>query len=177
MRKLQDEIDAALASDKVSGIPTDREAREHLPYLAAVIKEALRIHPATGLPMERYVPADGADICGTFLPGGTIVGVNSWSVHYDPNVFPEPEAFRPERWLEDETSAEHLKRMERSFFAFGAGGRICLGRHLSMIEMRKIIPRILRSFDLRFEGQDAEWKVTNAWFTPQEMPPVVVTRR
>ncbi|KAK8171874.1 putative cytochrome P450 pisatin demethylase [Phyllosticta citrichinensis] len=141
---------------------TYREATTHLPYLDAVIKEAMRLHPSVGLILEREVPATGATICGRRVPGGTIVGVNPWVTGYDSHIFPEPEAFVPERWLE--SSPEALRDMEMAWFGFGAGSRTCLGKNISLIEMCKVVPQLLREFELGFDEPEREW----TWFTFQE---------
>lgn len=172
MVKAVAEIDAAAKAGNTSFPITDRESRTHLPYINACIKETLRMHPAVGMLLERHVPPQGAVICGKHIPGGTIVGINPWVVSYDSSVFPEPERFEPERWLEDVSGKEKLAAMERAFFAFGAGSRVCMGRTLSEIEMRKIVPRILREFEMGFGNEGEEWKVSTAWFTPQKMPEV-----
>jgi hypothetical protein len=84
----------------------------------AVIKEALRIHPAVQYPIERIVPPGGSEICGLNLPPGTIVGMNPYVIHHDPGIFGEDAAdFRPERWLE--STPEQLTAMEHSFMAVG----------------------------------------------------------
>ena len=89
---------------------TWKEARS-LPYLDAVIKEAGRLHPPFGLPLERVVPSGGATICGQRFEGGTVVGMSAWVVHRDKDVFGKDAAeWRPERWLE--CNAEQRKRME-----------------------------------------------------------------
>lgn len=175
MTKAVTEIDAAAKAGHLSDPITDRESRTHLPYINACIKEALRMHSAVGMLLERHVPPHGAVICGKQILGGTIVGINPWVVSYDLAVFPEPESFEPERWLVEDK--EKLAMMERSFFTFGAGSRICMGRQLSLIEMRKIVPRILREFELGFEREDEVWEVSTAWFTPQKMPEVTMRRR
>jgi len=118
MEKLRNEIDNAAAAGKLSESITDKEARTELPYLNAVIKEALRLHPSVGLLYERHVPPAGATICGRHIPGNAIVGISPWVLQHDPNVFPDPERFEPERWLESDTNKEHLAAMEKSFFAF-----------------------------------------------------------
>ncbi|KAK3679723.1 hypothetical protein LTR78_000099 [Recurvomyces mirabilis] len=169
MQKAQDEIDQGRRANHLSDPIKDHETRNHLPYINAAIKEALRMHPGTGLLLERHVPVGGAQISGHYLPAGTIVGINSWVVQYDMDVYPEPYQFRPERWLPRSDNAEHLAQMEKSFLAFGAGSRICMGRHLSMIELRKLIPRILQEFEIEMVGSQ-DWKVRNAWFVVQEMP-------
>jgi len=166
MEKLVSQIDNADRAGKLSDPISYKEATAHLRYLEAVVKEAMRIHPSVGLLLERHVPAQGATICGQYMPGGTIVGINAWVTQYDPEVFPDPEAFIPERWTE--SSEPQLKRMEQSFFAFGAGARTCIGKHISLMEMTKIIPQLLREFRITLTNPDTEWKTKNAWFVQQE---------
>lgn len=80
------------------------------------MKEALRIHPGVAFPLERYVPPEGAVICGKAVPGGTNVSVNAAVIHVDKNVFgPDADQFRPERWID--ASPDQLKLMDRSFLA------------------------------------------------------------
>ena len=110
MDKLVKEIDDANAAGKLSNPISYKEATTALPYLGAVVKEAMRIHPSVGLLMERHVPAEGFEVGGYRLPGGTIVGINPWVTDRDPDVFPDPESFKPERWLE--ASDAQLKEME-----------------------------------------------------------------
>ena len=173
MRKLQDELDEAARTGHLSDPVSDKEARD-LKYLMAVEKESMRLHSSVGLLLERHVPAGGVTICGQRIPGGTIVGINPWVLQYDPEVFPDPTSFKPERWME--ASPDHLAAMERSFFTFGSGSRACIGRNISMIEMRKVIPQLLREFDISLEG-NGEWKVKNVWFTQQDMPRCILKKR
>jgi cytochrome P450 len=122
------------------------EVRE-LPYLSAVIKEALRCHPAVGLTLERVTPAQGATVCGQYIPGGTIIGCNAWVVHRDTGVFGHsPEAFRPSRWIE--ASEGQRKLMDSSIFTFGAGSRTCIGKNISLLEMYKFVPVVLMAFEV-----------------------------
>lgn len=72
-----------------------------LAILSAVIKEGLRCHPATGLPLERVIPNEGANVCGRFIPGGITVGCNAWAIHQDQAISgPDACRFRPSRWTE-----------------------------------------------------------------------------
>ena len=84
------------------------------------MKEALRLHPAVALPLERVVPLGGLKVAGYHIPENTIVGINAWVIHYDSGVFgPDQHSFRPERW-ESTRSTDHnelLKTMERNFMA------------------------------------------------------------
>ena len=73
----------------------------------------------------RYVPQGGRIVDGLFVPAGTIVSCQAWSVHrLNEDVFVDGDEFIPERWLESERNLE----MNRLFFAFGLGGRGCTGR-------------------------------------------------
>lgn len=123
------------------------EEAKDLCYLSAVIKEALRCHPAVGLPLERVVPPQGASICGRHLPGGTIVGCSAWVIHRNEDIFGSDSAkFRPERWVE--ASQEQQTRMNQALFAFGAGSRTCAGKNISLLEMYKVVPAIIRMFEV-----------------------------
>ncbi|KAJ5619145.1 hypothetical protein N7510_003129 [Penicillium lagena] len=166
MAKVQAEIDSAAYNKKLSDPLSYRESVTHLPYLGAVLKEAMRLHPSVGLILEREVPKGGVSICGKHIPGGTIVGINAWVLHRNSQIFPDPDSFIPERWLE--SPPEKLKEMEQSFFTFGSGSRTCIGKNISLMEMHKIIPQLLREFEIRLHCPEKEWRTLNAWFVQQE---------
>lgn len=90
---------------------------QDMPYLQSVLKEALRMHPATGLPLWRVVPEGGLQLGEHWLPPGTNVGLNSWVAHYDKRVFGEDaHVFRPERWEEAKAlGGERFKLMEANY--------------------------------------------------------------
>lgn len=129
-----------------TGLVKWNEVRE-LPYLSAVINEALRCHPAAGLPLERVVPKQGLRIDGRFIPGGTIVGCSAWVVHRDESVFgSRPSEFRPERWIN--ASQEQQAKMRNCLLSFGSGSRTCAGKNVSLLEMYKLVPAVLRTFEV-----------------------------
>jgi cytochrome P450 len=98
---------------------------DKLPYLDAVIHEGLRCFPAIPMSLPRYVPEGGRSIDGYFVPGGTIVSCQAYSTHrIDQEVFPHPDTFDPDRWLE---GSGNLAR-KHLFFAFSSGGRGCVGK-------------------------------------------------
>lgn len=98
---------------------------DKLPYLDAVVYEGLRCFPAIPMSLPRYVPSGGRTIDGYFVPGGAIVSSQAYSTHrIDETVFPEPDRFSPDRWLDEAGDAER----RRLFFAFASGGRGCVGR-------------------------------------------------
>lgn len=140
--KLVAELDEAARKGDLSN-PVRHEEATKLKYLQAVISESLRVHPAIAINLSRVVPPGGANIEGHYLPPGTGVGMSAWVVHKDKEVYGEDAyAFRPERWLERETSdmSKHLRGaslhvlstnsslLDRCLLTFGSGSRACLGR-------------------------------------------------
>jgi len=146
-----------------------------LPFLSAVIKETLRCHPATGLPLERIVPAGGINICGQFIPAGTVVGCNAWTLHQDPLFGEHPEVFYPRRWLDP--SPEQKRIMESAIFSFGAGSRTCIGKNISLLEMHKLVPAVLMRFEIELADPSKPWTLHNAWFVKQDNFYVRLRRR
>ncbi|KAK2767516.1 hypothetical protein FQN54_003673 [Arachnomyces sp. PD_36] len=169
LEKLNHELDTAVRD----GVVEDRPGRlvswaesQKLPYLDACIKEAFRLHPAAGLPLERIVPPQGVSICGEYIKGGTIVGCSAWIIHRRPEIFGEKvDDYRPERWIE--ADADRLKEMNGAMFQFGAGPRTCIGKNISLMEIYKLVPSFLRRFEVRLANPDKEWTLHNAWFVKQ----------
>jgi cytochrome P450 len=154
-KKFIAEIDERKRQGRLSD-PVKLEEANEMPYLQACMYEGLRLHPAVGMSLPRVAPADGIEIDGKFLPTGTIVGVNPWVVHRDQEVFGDDvESFRPERWIEGDRAD-----MDRFFFAFGSGARVCLGRNISWMEMSKLVPTLFSKFDLQLANPEASWKET-----------------
>lgn len=157
LKKLQAEIDeagrAGAFGDNETGLVTWQESQK-LEYLDACIKEAFRMHPAPGLPLERIVPPQGADIAGHFVPGGTIVGCSAWVIHRNKDIFGDDvDVFRPERWLVDEKQdkekeAARIKEMTGTMLQFGMGSRTCIGKNISLLEIYKLVPSLLRRFQV-----------------------------
>lgn len=137
-------------------MPVSWKQSQELPYLDAVIKEAPRLHPAVGLMLERVVPDGGLQLPnGPLLQQGTIVGANPWIIHRHSVFGDKVEDFIPERWLqwEDESEEEFHERrqqMVRATLTFGAGPRICIGKNISLLEIYKLIPSLLLTYDVRF---------------------------
>ncbi|KUL82310.1 hypothetical protein ZTR_09714 [Talaromyces verruculosus] len=163
MAKLREEIDKKSAAGELSDPITFGQSQE-MPYLQAVIKEALRIHPAIAIVLPRCVPQGGAVISGKFLPANTEVGINAWVAHRNEKIFPESTAFKPERWLGQNRD---VSRMDSYFASFGFGSRTCIGRHISFLEMSKLIPQLIRNYDFELDPPNAEWVVKSYVFARQ----------
>jgi cytochrome P450 len=135
-----------LANADLSPLPQWVET-SHLPYLCAVVKEALRIHAPVGFPLERVVPSGGVTLYGHYFPEGTIVSCNPSVIGFNKEVYGQRyavEEFWPERWLEADEQEEAM--MERRSMTFGAGKRMCLGKHISLLEIHKLVPLLLTRF-------------------------------
>ena len=171
MKRLQTEVDEATAHGQLSN-PVHYAQAIKLPYLCACIKEAMRFHPSVGLTLPRLIPASGAHISGHMIPGGYRIGVNAAVVQYDKSIFgADADSYNPSRWLGD------TKKMDRHMLLWGGGSRTCLGKHISLTEIHKLIPQFLREFALEFEEPGKEWKTSNMWFNKQTGLSVRLTRR
>jgi cytochrome P450 len=108
------------------------KAIDNLPLLDATIRETLRLRSAIPGPEPRVTPLQGCTLGPNdlFIPGKVRVSAQAHSLHRNPEVYSDPEAWKPERWLE--ASEEKLKEMNRWFWAFGSGGRMCIGSNLAM---------------------------------------------
>ncbi|KAF2823879.1 cytochrome P450 [Ophiobolus disseminans] len=109
------------------------------------------------------VPKGGASIYGRVFPAGAVVGINAWVPHYDCDIWgPDASEFRPERWSEAENTPQ-LKRMNAYYMPFGLGSRTCIGKNVSLLEMSKLIPRLVMVYDFELE-RDGPWTTKNLWF-------------
>lgn len=88
-----------------------------LPYLNQVLDEALRLHSAAPSGLPRLVPPEGATLAGKYLPGGSVVCTQAWSLHRNEDIFPDPETFDPDRW------AAPTRDMRDASMPFGGGSR------------------------------------------------------
>lgn len=178
-QKLRDEIENAAKEGKVSDPITFKEA-QGLPYLQAVMKEGLRVHPAVGLGLQRIVPAEGTTIANQFIPGGSTVGINAYVAHKNTSVWgSDADQWRPERWLEIEEQGRGAE-VEKYFFSFGMGSRTCIGKNISLLEMNKLIPQLVRRFDFELDPdveQNGGIVCKNRWFVKQQNFRARVLRR
>ncbi|KAE8363569.1 cytochrome P450 [Aspergillus caelatus] len=156
--KLTAEIDSAVKCNQLSTPHICYNEAVKLPYLAACIREGIRMHPITGVSFPRHAPPAGCMIGGHYIPGNARIGVNPGVMHFNKTVFGEDaDQFRPERWIDGDVS-----RMDRYIMQFGMGARTCLGKNISMCEIYKAIPELLKSYAFELRS-DEEIQTTSYW--------------
>jgi cytochrome P450 len=138
-RRLQDERDAVVGP----AAPTfDQLMGGALPRLGLALDETLRLYPAAWIGPRRSVAP--FELAGVRVPAGVAVSYCSWASHRLPDVWDEPEAFRPDRFSE-----ENRRRIPKgAYVPFGGGSRACIGMRFGQLEIKAIAARILRDFTL-----------------------------
>jgi len=137
---------------------------QSLRYLDAVVREGLRLSMANPTRFPRVVPPGGWTFTTSttkttyHFPAGSLVGCQPYSLHFNDSVYPEPFAFRPERWLDNVTP-----EMQRDYYPFGLGQRQCIARNLAQFELQLAVRAVPRE-DL-LEGTRAVGKIEMMeWF-------------
>lgn len=144
MVKAQAEIESMIGQNGLIQEPDISE----LPYIQAVVKETLRLHPPVPLLLPRKADTD-VEIFGYIVPKDAQVLVNVWAIGRDPNVWENPTRFEPERFGGKETD---VKGRDYELTPFGAGRRICPGLPLAVKMVSLMLVSLLYSFD---------WKLPN----------------
>ncbi|XP_049577213.1 cytochrome P450 4V8 [Syngnathus scovelli] len=139
-RKVQRELREVFgASDRVANM----EDLKQLKYLECVIKEALRLFPS--VPFFARSLCEDAKINGFKVPSGTNAIIVTYALHRDPRYFPEPEEFRPERFLPENVTG----RPPYAYIPFSAGLRNCIGQRFALMEEKVVLSSILRNFNVK----------------------------
>uniref|UniRef100_A0A669DA70 Cytochrome P450 3A n=1 Tax=Oreochromis niloticus TaxID=8128 RepID=A0A669DA70_ORENI len=136
MKKLQEEVDATFPNKA----PIQYQELMQMEYLDCVINESLRLFPIASR-LERVAKAS-VEINGFVIPKGMVVMVPTWPMHRDPEIWPEPEKFKPERFSKEnkETIDPYI------YMPFGAGPRNCIGMRFALVVMKLAIVEILQRY-------------------------------
>ncbi|AEO58519.1 cytochrome P450-like protein [Thermothelomyces thermophilus ATCC 42464] len=126
-------------------------------YLRACIDEAMRLSPSVGGLLPREVLKGGMTIDGEHIPAGIIVGTPHYAIHHNPAYYPDPFAYRPERWIVgsekgdgvDVSDEAQVALAQSAFCPFSIGPRGCIGKGLAYVEMTLTLARVLFLYDLR----------------------------
>lgn len=135
--KLKEELDTLSPSMSIDNhsithqLP-DPKVLDSLPILNAMVMETLRLHAPIPGPQPRQTPYPSCNIEGYEIPGGVRIAALAYTLHRDEEVFPKPNEWNYTRWLKESTTEEHRKEMNRHFWAFGSGGRMCLGSNFAL---------------------------------------------
>ena len=167
---MQLELDSALGNE--DDVASTFESTKRLTYLEAVINESIRLHSTSGIGLPRVAPQGGLEILGKTFPEGTVLSVPSYTIHRDTAVWgDDPDAFRPERWFEQDNDA-----IQKTFNPFSFGPRYvtflaceetfsnlwcraCVGRNLASMELLIIISSILRHYSFVLEEPEKPVRV------------------
>ncbi|KAK6262963.1 hypothetical protein QUC31_008779 [Theobroma cacao] len=151
MNKVQEDLIEVVGANKI----VEEYHIYKLPYLHAVVKEALRLHPPAPLLLPRS-PTQSCTVGGYTIPKGAKVFMNAWAMHRDPQFWNDPLEFQPERFIGDH--ADNLDYLGKNFhyIPFGSGRRICAGLPLGQRMLMYILATFLHMF---------EWKMSDG-----EMP-------
>lgn len=109
------------------GLPQTPADMGRFPYAEALFRESLRLHPPVAM-QNRELTAP-LEVDGVTVPAGTTVGVPIWLLSRDPELYPDPDAFKPERWIGRDHKLTPLETAQ-----FGGGPHFCLGYHMAWVE-------------------------------------------
>ncbi|XP_028304219.1 cytochrome P450 3A30-like isoform X2 [Gouania willdenowi] len=136
MKKMQEEIDRTFPNKA----PVDYQTLMQMEYLDCAINESLRLYPVV-VRLERVAKAS-VEINGLVIPKDMVVMIPTWTLHRDPNIWPEPEKFKPERFSkENKDTIDPYTHMP-----FGLGPRNCLGMRFSLLTIKLAMVEILQKF-------------------------------
>ncbi|GIX78216.1 cytochrome P450 4V2 [Caerostris darwini] len=166
--KIHQEIDSVFEGD--ADRPLSVDDLSDLKYLECVLKECNRIYPS--VPMFGRHISEETKLCGYTAPKGASAIVMTYFLHRDPEFFPDPEKFDPDRFLLENKN----KIPECAYVPFGAGPRHCIGRWFGEMEVKTMVCHILRNFSLHsLDSRDKMLTVMN--ITLQSSQPVRIRFR
>ncbi|KAF7579347.1 Cytochrome P450 3A31 [Pyrenophora tritici-repentis] len=188
-RRVQDEVRSLFNSAEEIRIGPKLSK---LMYVRACIEEALRMSPPTGASLYREVLHGGATVNGEWFPPGVDLGVPIYAIQHNPEYYPSPFEFRPERWMESEgTPKKSIEAARAAFCPFSVGSRSCVGKHMALVELTLAVAYAVYTLDFEFDPEkqqatDKRWGIEDEFklrdhitaskdgphlrFTPRAMP-------
>ncbi|KFA67261.1 hypothetical protein S40285_06712 [Stachybotrys chlorohalonatus IBT 40285] len=169
-QRLRHEILGSAAEAGVSVTNLSAQQLKQLPFLNAVIRETLRLHPPIAFSIERRVnEKHGISVHGFNIPLGWEVTAPAMAMQKSEHVFLDAAAWCPERWLNhdlgrnvDATAKEELRKMKAHFFAFGSGPRMCLGLNVAYSIMRGLVAGIYGTVKTQMEMDEHAKKIQSS---------------
>jgi flavonoid 3'-monooxygenase len=150
MRRCQEELDSVVKGEHRMLKESDLQ---NLPYLQAVVKETLRLHPSFPLLVPRMA-LEACEIEGYYIPKNARLIVNAWGIQRDLDVWERPLEFDPDRFV---GSSVDVRGNDFQVIPFGSGRRICAGMSMGLRIVQLMLATLLHSFDLSLpDGQPPE---------------------
>ena len=131
------------AREVLAGRAAEAAGLHRLPYTQMVLMEAQRLYPPAWA-IGRKALRD-FEVCGYHLSAGTNLIISQWVLHRDPQFYPDPERFNPERWR-DEVSGGRRSLPKFAYLPFGAGPRVCVGASLALTESALVLATLMQRF-------------------------------
>ena len=139
LQRLQKEL-----TEQISGEIPQLDELDRLPYLDAVIRESMRVLPASSY--SQRITAEPVVLGGLPLNAGNVVIFSQYMTHHRPDLYERPDEFLPERWAS-------INPSPYAYLPFGAGPRMCIGATLAMVEIRTALTMMLKRFAFQIEPQ------------------------
>lgn len=159
MDKLEEEVLRSFRSyDEITGDSTAR-----LPYLHGVIEEGLRLYPPVPFGLPRVSP--GTVVSGHYVPAGTLVSTQTWTVKHDSRYWHDADSYRPERWI-----GEGFGDNKDAFNPFMLGPRACLGINLAYLELRITLAKMVWAFRFEMVDKEVDWVRDNKMYLLWKKP-------
>ncbi|KAJ5165325.1 uncharacterized protein N7500_007155 [Penicillium coprophilum] len=159
--KLREELRTVMPTPESR--PTWRQL-EQLPYLSALVWETLRVSTGIASRSPRVAPDETLVYKNHSIPAGTPVSETNYFVLTDPEIFPDPHTFDPDRWLRAAAKGE---RLDKYMVNFSKGSRICLGMNLAYAELFLVLAAFVRRFDMElFETSEKDIAFARDFGTP-----------
>ncbi|KAK7694991.1 hypothetical protein QCA50_002179 [Cerrena zonata] len=140
LKKAQAEVDRVVGTHRLP----DMHDKTSLPYIEAIIQECLRWQPVLPVAIPHQLTQDD-EYRGYFIPEGSLIFANAWSILHDEKAYPNPNAFNPERFLKDGVLNPDVR--DPGVACFGFGRRICPGRFMAKESLYIIISSLVAAFD------------------------------
>lgn len=142
--KAQSEIDSVVGS----GRSVNDVDLPNLPYLRAIVKETLRMHPPGPLLSWARLAIHDTHVGNHFIPAGTTAMVNMWAITHDQEVWSDPQVFKPERFLQGggEDADVAIMGSDLRLAPFGSGRRVCPGKAMGLATVELWLAMLLQSF-------------------------------
>jgi benzoate 4-monooxygenase len=180
LEKVRHEVDEQLpfnSDEEPENAVSAYSSVSNLPYLRACIDETLRLRPPIAFQLPRLVHApEGATISGHHIRQGTVVAVSPYSIHRNEDLYPDPDAFNPDRWL-DQSNPEQQRRLKAYNIPFSQGSRACIGRHIAIVELQIVISTLVRRYDMSLSTPDQPLEIFDRFNANPGPLPIRVKRR